>query len=106
MGMIIPLASLGFASAIFGEIVGTPLNPFEKTLDRHAILERKGSATAPLLDYYRYKRYYRHDQNRAPGKESGQIQSPRRRDPDGVGTSRPETPEPVVRRRSLREVAM
>jgi hypothetical protein len=105
MRMIITLSSLGFSFAVGGGSVATPIDRLEKPADRHALLDRRSYAKEPLLDYYRHKRYYRHDPHRARGQDSGQIQLPPRRDPDGLGTTRPETPEPVVRGRLLLQIA-
>jgi hypothetical protein len=101
MRKIITLSSLGLTLALSGAALATPADPLEKPVDRHAFLERRGYANQPLLDYYRYKRYYRHDLDRARDQASGKIRLPRRRDPDGGGTVRPEAPEPVVRGRPL-----
>jgi hypothetical protein len=103
MRMIITLSSLSFA--VSAGALATPVDPLEKPVDRHALLQRRGYAKEPLLDYYRHKRYYRHDQDRARDQDSGQVQRPRHHDPDGAGTSRPETPEPVVRRQLLHSIA-
>ena len=103
--MIITLSSLGLASALSDGAVGDAPRPLEKPVDRHAFLERRGYANEPLLDYCGHKRYYRHDLDRARGKNSGQIRLPRRRDPNGVGTRRPAAPEPLVRWRFLLGVA-
>jgi hypothetical protein len=97
MRTIITLSSLGLSFAVSGGPVATPVDRLEKPVDRHALLDRRGYAKQPFLDYYRHKRYYRHDEDRARDQDSGQIQRPRRRDPDGAGTTRPETPEPVRR---------
>jgi hypothetical protein len=105
MRKIIPLSTLGLTLALSGAALATPVDPLEKPLDRHAFLERRGYAKEPFLDYYRHKRYYRHDQDRARDQASGKIRLPRRRDPDGGGTIRPEPPEPVVRGLRLLGVA-
>jgi hypothetical protein len=105
MRRIIPLSSLGLTLALSGAALATPVDPWERPVDRHAFLERRGYANEPLLDYYRHKRYYRHDQDRARDKASGKIRLPRRRDPDGGGPLRPEAPEPGVRGRRLFGIA-
>jgi hypothetical protein len=105
MRKIITLSSLGLTLALSGAALATPVDPLEKPVDRHAFLERRGNAKEPLLDYYRHKRYYRHDQDRARDKASGKIRLPRRRDPDGAAPVAPEVPEPVVRVRPILGVA-
>jgi hypothetical protein len=102
MRMIITLSSFGLSFAGSGAAIATSL---DRAVDRHAILDRRGYAKEPLLDYLWHKRYYRHDPLRAHDQDSGQIQLPRRRDPDGLGTTRPETPEPLVRGRLLLQIA-
>jgi hypothetical protein len=105
MRMIITLPFIGLTLALSGAALATPVSRIEKPVDRHALLERKGYANEPLLDYYRHKRYYRHDQDRARDQTSGKIRLPRRRDPEGPATVRPDVPEPVVRERLLLGVA-
>jgi hypothetical protein len=105
MRTTITLSSLGLTLALSGAALATPVGPLEKPVDRHAFLERRGSAKEPLLDYYRHKRYYRDQQDRARDQGSGKIRLPRRRDPNGPGTVRPEAPEPVVRGLRLLGVA-
>jgi hypothetical protein len=96
--MITTLSSLGLSFGVSGGAVATPV---EKPFDRQDFLECRGNKKEPLLDYYRHKRYYRHAPDRAD-QGAGQPRLPRRPDRDGLGTTRPDTPEPVRRRRFLR----
>ena len=81
MRMIIRLSSLGLTLALGGAALMTPVSRLERPVNRHAFLER------------------------APDLVSGKIRLPRRRDPNGRGTIRPEVAEPVVRGHPLLGIA-
>jgi hypothetical protein len=90
MSTIITLSSLGLTLALSGAALATPAN-------RSVFLdERTGFAKEQkeqLQNYYRHKRYYRHEQDRARG--DGLLQD--RRSLDGVGAARPALPTPAIR---------
>ena len=81
MRMIISLSSLGLTLALSGAALAMPVSRFEKPVNRHAFLERD------------------------PDQVFGKIRLPRRRDPDGRVTIRPEVTAPVVRGHPLLGIA-
>jgi hypothetical protein len=90
MRAIITLSALGLTLAL-GSV--TLANPVE----RSALLERTGYANEPLQNHYRHKRYYRHDQDRSRGGDSGTNRLQGRRDRDGLGTAPPQARKPVLK---------
>jgi hypothetical protein len=79
----------GLALLLSGAALATPV-------DRSGSLKPAAAASDHMQNYYRHKRYYRHDQDRARNEGSGpsRLQD---RDRDGVGTARPEVRKPAVR---------
>ena len=101
MRTILTLFSLGVMLALGGAALAKPADRHAKRVDRHAVhLDRKGNAAEQNRNYYRHKRYYRHDEGRRE-KGSGTIRLPRRRDHDGFGKERPNVRQPPVRARPL-----
>jgi hypothetical protein len=86
MSTIITLSSLALTLALSGAALATPAN-------RSAFPERTGFANEQMQNYYRHKRYYQHDQDRARGE--GRVED--RRDGAGVGTARPALPSLAIR---------
>jgi hypothetical protein len=97
MRTITTLSSLGLTLALGGAVLANPVDRYAQPLDRYAFLERTANANDQLQNYYRHKRYYRHDQRRERGEGSGTSRSQHHRDRDGVGTARPEVRKPVLR---------
>src|SRR5918992_6362715 len=87
MRTIITLSALGLTLALGG---ATFANPAE----RSALLERTGQANEQLQNHYRHKRYYRHDQDRLRGLDSGANRQGRR---DGRGTTAPQARKPELK---------
>jgi hypothetical protein len=88
MRTIITLSALGLTLALGG---ATFANPAE----RSALLERSGHVNDQLQNHYRHKRYYRHDQDRHRGPDSGANRLQGRR--DGLGTTPPQARKPALK---------
>jgi hypothetical protein len=97
MRTTITLASLGLTLALGGAVVANPVDRYAQPLDRYAFLERTTHANEQIQNYFRHKKYYKHDQRRGRGEGSGTSRSQDQRNRDGVGTAPPEVRKPVLR---------
>jgi hypothetical protein len=85
MRTILTLSSIGLTLALSGAVQATSAN-------RTAFLERTASTNEQIQNYYRHKRYYRQDENRARDERS----MTNRRNRDGAGTAQPGVRKPVL----------
>jgi hypothetical protein len=89
MRPIITISTLGLALAVSGAALAAPA-------DLSRFLKPAAAAKDQLQNYYRHKRYYRHDQDQARSEGSGPNRLQERRNRDGVGTARPDVRKPPV----------